>query len=271
MKLAYQTNAWGAVVGHPAGVTSVKDLTYMATGSTEIALEAIAAAGYSGFELFDGNLMEYVGREDEFKALTKRLNLEFVGVYSGANFIYEGILEEEMGKIETAARFAAQLGATHLVVGGGGVRADGIEEADYQRLGEGLDKVVAVADRIGLIASFHPHLGTCAQTAEQIAKIFAHTSINFCPDTAHLEAAGGNPADLIRTYPDRIKYVHLKDYENGRFLPLGIGSQNLDDILHALQEIEYNGWIGVEADGYDGPAEEAAITSRQYLEAWFNK
>ena len=45
-------------------------------------------------------------------------------------------------------------------------------EADYQRLGEGLDKVVAVADRIGLIASFHPHLGTCAQTAEQIAKIF---------------------------------------------------------------------------------------------------
>ncbi|WP_256200939.1 hypothetical protein [Thermoanaerobacter thermocopriae] len=26
MKIGYMTNAWGSVVGHPAGVTSVKDL-----------------------------------------------------------------------------------------------------------------------------------------------------------------------------------------------------------------------------------------------------
>ena len=31
MKLAYQTNTWGGVVGHPAGVTSVKDLYYLDT------------------------------------------------------------------------------------------------------------------------------------------------------------------------------------------------------------------------------------------------
>ena len=44
MKLAYQTNTWGGVFGHPAGVTSVKDLLYLANGSTEEAMRDIAAA-----------------------------------------------------------------------------------------------------------------------------------------------------------------------------------------------------------------------------------
>ena len=38
MKLAYQTNTWGGVSGHPAGVTSVKDLLYLTNGSTEEAM-----------------------------------------------------------------------------------------------------------------------------------------------------------------------------------------------------------------------------------------
>lgn len=268
MKLAYQTNAWGGVVGHPAGVTSIKDLTYLTNGSTTEALQEIAAAGYNGFELFDGNLMQYAGREDEFLALVKRLNLEFVGVYSGANFIYEDIFDDEFSKIESAARLAARLGATHLVVGGGGVRASGIEEADYERVGSRLERVVDLAEALGLIASFHPHLGTCVQSPDQIDKVFQHTRINFCPDTAHLEAADGDPAALIRTYAARIKYVHLKDYQDGKFLPLGQGQQDLHDILTALQEIAYDGWIGVELDGYDGSARKAAEQSRAFLEAW---
>ncbi len=42
MKLAYHTITWGGVVGHPAGVTSVKDLYYLANGSTEEALRDIS-------------------------------------------------------------------------------------------------------------------------------------------------------------------------------------------------------------------------------------
>src|ERR671932_1222619 len=99
MKLAYQTNTWGGVVGHPAGVTSVKDLYYLTPGSTEEALWDISAAGYVGFELFDGNLMPYQGRPEEFRALVERTHLRFVGVYSGANFIFDDILEDELSKI----------------------------------------------------------------------------------------------------------------------------------------------------------------------------
>lgn len=265
MRLAYQTNTWGGVVGHPAGVTSIKDLYYLANGSTEEALRDISVAGYEGFELFDGNLMQYEGREDDLRRLMEETELELVGVYSGANFIFPDVLEEELGRIEAAARLASGFGAEHLVVGGGAVRASGIRDDDYRLLGEGLEKVVSLAERNELVASFHPHLGTCVESPGQLAKAFEHTGIDFCPDTAHLEAGGGDSAELIRTYRDRVKYVHLKDLGDGGFLPLGHGGMDFGRILGALGEIEFDGWITVELDAYDDPAE-GARTSKKYLD-----
>ena len=266
MKLAYHTNTWGGVVGHPAGVTSVKESYYLANGSTEEALHDIAGAGYHGFELFDGNLMQYAEREHVLRDLMEQLQLELVGVYSGANFIYPEILGDELGKIQGVIELAARLGATHLVLGGGAVRATGTEDRDYQLLAEGLDRVSTLAGRAGLIASFHPHLGTCAQSPEQIARVLDQTSIGFCPDTAHLEAGGGDPVDLIRTYADRIPYVHFKDYADGDFLPLGQGRQNFSRMIDQLRSSGYDGWITVELDAYPGHPAEAARISKTYLD-----
>ncbi|MBA3449622.1 MAG: TIM barrel protein [Chloroflexia bacterium] len=266
MRLAFHTNAWGGVVGHPAGVTSVKDQFYLTPGSTEEALREIAAAGYAGFELFDGNLVYYAERERELRGLMEELNLELVGVYSGANFVFPDILDEELDKIRRAAELAARFEATHFVLGGGAVRAGGTRDEDYRLLAHGLDRAAAIASDLGLTSSFHPHLGTCAQTPEQIARVFEHTAIGFCPDTAHLDAAGGNSAELIRTYGDRMPYVHLKDYAAGAFLPLGEGDLDWNGILGSLRTIGYDGWITVEQDGYEGPKREAARASRAFLE-----
>jgi inosose dehydratase len=219
-----------------------------------------------GFELFDGNLMEYAGREDELRGLMARLGLELVGVYSGANFIFPDILEEELSKIAGVVQLAASLGAAHLVVGGGAIRSSGIEERDFRLLGEGLERVVGLAEQAGLIPTFHPHLGTCAQSPEQIAKVFAHTTIGFCPDTAHLEAGGGDPVELMRTYSGRMPYVHLKDYADGAFRPLGEGGQDLTRILDDLVATGYDGWITVELDSFPGHPVDAARTSKAYLD-----
>lgn len=266
MRLAYHTITWGGVVGHPAGVTSVKDLYYLANGSTEDALHDISEAGYEGFELFDGDLVQYADCESELRDRSESLSLQLVGVYSGANFIYPDILDDELSRIRIAAQLAARHGAEHLVVGGGAVRASGIQEDDYRTLGEGLEKVVAIADETGLIASFHPHLGTCVESPDQLAKVFEYTGIDFCPDTAHLEAGGGDSAELISTYGDRIKYVHLKDYADGDFLPLGQGSLDFGRIMGALESIGYDGWIAVELDAYEGDPKEAAQVSKNFLD-----
>src|ERR671939_620013 len=95
VKLSCHTITWGGVVGHPVGVTSVKGLFYLANGSTEQALRDVAAAGYSGVELFDGNLVEYEERPEELERLLTETGLQLVGTYSGDNFVFPDILEEE--------------------------------------------------------------------------------------------------------------------------------------------------------------------------------
>jgi inosose dehydratase len=264
MKLGYQTNTWGGVVGHPAGVTSVKDLYYLANGSTEEALKDIAAAGYIGFELFDGNLMQYQDKKEELLKLMADYSLTLIGVYTGGNFIFPDILEEELAKIENVAALSYELGAQHLVVGGGAVRNNGIKESDYKDLGNALNRVVEIAEKYNLIPSYHPHLGTNVQSPEQLDQLMPLTTINLCPDTAHIEAGGGDPVEVIKKYVDRIKYVHLKDYANGEFLPLGAGHQKFDEMLQVLDDANYDSWITVELDSYPDPKKGAEI-SREFL------
>ncbi len=266
MKLGYQTNTWGGVVGHPVGVTSIKDLFYLANGSTADAVHDISAAGYDGIELFDGNLMQYRDAPEDFRRLLDEAGLRLVGVYSGANFIFPDVLGEELARIEVAAELGGQLGAQYLVVGGGAQRTTGTSATDYERLATALDAVDDIADDNGLVATFHPHMTTIVETPEQVATVLAGSRIALCPDTGHVILGGGDPAELIARHADRIPYVHLKDVDlkTGNFVPLGEGALDLDAVMTALREADFDGWITIELDAWEDPAG-AARASRVVL------
>jgi inosose dehydratase len=268
MRVGYHSITWGGVVGDATGVTSIKDLYYRANGSMQQAFMDIAAAGYAGTEMFDGNLVPYADRPQELRDLLQRAGLELVSVYTGGNFIYDEILPEELHRIRRAAELAAAVGAQRLVVGGGARRAAGTQDADYERLASALDQVTDIAEEHGLSASYHPHLTTIVESPDELARLLPRTRIGFCPDTAHLAAGGGDPAELIRRYPDRIRHVHLKDLRSDPFgwLPLGQGVLDFADIMRAVRETGYDSWLIVELDDYDGDPREAAEISKTYLD-----
>jgi inosose dehydratase len=268
MQLGYHTITWGGVVGHPVGVTSIKDLFYQVNGSMETAVRDIAAAGYTGTEMFDGNLAEFADRPEELHGLLSESGVKLVSVYSGANFIFADILPEELHRITRAAELAATFGAERLVVGGGARRAAGTTDADYALLGGALDQVTDIVESFGLTASYHPHLSTIVESPSELERLMDLTRIGFCPDTAHLAAAGGDPAAVIRRFPDRIRHVHLKDFRADpfQFLPLGEGDLDFPDILRAVKESGYDSWLMVELDSYDGDPRAAAEISKKYLD-----
>lgn len=265
-KKAYHANCWGALGGAPVGVTSIKDLYYRTFGDMGRAIADIGAAGYEGIELFDGNLLDYETKTVELRERLSDAGLSLVAVYSGANFIFPEILQEELWRIRKAADLASHFGAKHLVIGGGAKRTTGATQEDYGRLAEGLNRVVEIARERGLDAHYHPHLTTMAETPEQIQKVFSLSDVQFCPDTAHLAAAGGRPEELILNHADRISYVHLKDFRSDpfAFLPLGDGELGMEKILRALVTINYSGWLLVELDSYDNP-KAGAEKSLRYL------
>lgn len=269
VKFAYEANAWGGVIGTPAAVTDIGSGFYETPGDVLETLQAVATAGYAGIELFDGNLLPFEDTMNVFVDAAAGASVEVAGVYSGGHLIYPDAHEDEMARFDRSIRLAAAAGARHFVVGGGAVRSSGRRPEDYAVAGGFLDRVAERAHDAGLIASYHPHLGSLAQAPDQIDSLFAATSIGLCADVAHIAAGGGDPVDVINRYATRLRYVHLKDVDlsTNAFLPLGQGDLDLDSIIDAVLFARYDDWITVELDGYPGDQAEAAQRSLQFLQA----
>ena len=123
MKFAYEANAWGGVIGNPNAVTDLGTGFYVTPGDVNATLATIAAAGYTGIELFDGNLLPFEESMDEFTAAARGAGLEVVGVYSGGHFIYRDAHADELARFDRSIALASAAGARHYVVGGGAIRS----------------------------------------------------------------------------------------------------------------------------------------------------
>jgi inosose dehydratase len=259
-KLAYHANCWGPLGGNAVGVTSISELTYRTFGDMDRAIAEIGSLGFDGVELFDGNLLDYDGRRSALRSTLSAAGVKLVAAYSGANFIYPDILDQELARIARAADAAADLGAEHLVVGGGAKRFNGLRADDHRRLADGLEKVMAISKARGLRAHYHPHLTTIVEGPAEVDAIFAQTSIDFCPDTAHLAAAGGDVVAMIQKHRARISYVHLKGWRKDpfAFTPLDEGDLDMGAIMQVLADIKFGGWITTELDSWPSPKEGAA-------------
>jgi inosose dehydratase len=243
----------------------------MTHGGTKAAIRDIAQAGYQGAEVFDGNLAEFAGNPEDLLQVLADNNIELVSVYTGANFIYDDILDDELYKIEQAAHLAKQFGASRIVLGGGAKRPNGPLADDFKKVGRGLDMAADIARAIGLESSYHPHLGTISETLDGFHQIMDSCSIGFCPDTAHLTASGIDPVAAIDRYGDRLKHIHFKDVskKTGNFTPLGEGDIDFKEILAAIKRANYDSWLMVELDSYEGEPKHAAEISKRYLERLF--
>lgn len=255
-RMAYHANCWGALGGNAVGVTSITQLTYRTFGDMDRAAREIAEAGYEGIEFFDGNVLD--AEADDFRSVRASLDaagLRLVAVYSGGNFIFPDVVDEELARMERAADAARALGAEHFVVGGGAKRAHGLRDGDFDTLARGLDRVDELCRARDLRAHYHPHLSTIVEGPDEVRKILGKTTIGFCPDTAHLAAAGGDPAAMVREHAARISYIHLKGWQREpfAFTPVDEGQCDNAAVLQALADIGYRGWITNELDSWPDP------------------
>lgn len=267
MKFSYEANAWGGVAGTPGAVTDIGTGFYVTPGEVATALDAISGAGYSGLELFDGNLLPFEPDMTQFTDAAAQRGLEVVGVYSGGHFIYRDAHQDELTRFDRSIQLAVSAGARHFILGGGAVRATGRRPEDFEIMAELMDEVAKRATDAGLIPSYHPHLGSLAQSPEEIDSLFVSSQIGMCADVAHIYAGGGDPAAVIAKYADRLSYLHMKDFDAtaGNFVPLGAGDLDLTAVCQAVVDAGYDDWVTVECDGYPGDDDAAAAASLEYL------
>jgi inosose dehydratase len=187
-------------------------------------LDEAAAAGYEWIELGPyGYLPTDPGRlADE---LTRRgLKLSggavFAGLHRGAQ-----ALEDAVEECRSEARLLTALGAKHLVLlPEGYTDLDGnitqpveLEPAQWQDLTTGMNALAKViADEFDVSLVFHPHADSHVGTQPEVERFLADTDpdlVKLCLDTGHISYCHGDNLELIRRYPERIGYVHLKQVD----------------------------------------------------------
>jgi inosose dehydratase len=145
-------------------------------------------------------------------------------------------------------------------------------------------------DEYGLKMVLHPHGDSHIETPEEIARIFEATDpryVNLCLDTGHVVYGGGDPIEMIKQYPERITYVHIKafdpditreahekDWPFGEAVAKGAsvrppaGEPDMKKLVDALADLDRDIYVVCEQDLYpcvpDFPKQNAILT-REYL------
>lgn len=165
-----------------------------------------------------------------------------------------------------------------------------MNDEEWELLCTGLNKLGKIAkEEYGISLTFHHHMGTVVQTAEETARLMEGTDpeyVNLLFDSGHFAYCGEDPVAMVKKYVDRIKHVHLKDIRPdvvakvkaedmsflagvraGAFTIPGDGCVDFDSIFKVLEEADYTGYMVVEAEQDPAKANplEYAIRARKFI------
>ena len=162
-------------------------------------------------------------------------------------------------------------------------------EDEWKRLCEGLNRLGERAKEKGMTLTYHHHMGTGVQTAEEIDRLMESTDdslLSLLYDTGHLVFAGVDHMAVLKKWGKRIRHVHLKDVradvldrakreklsflsavKAGAFTVPGDGCIDFGAVFKELSSLKYEGWWVVEAEQDPAIANplEYAIKARKYI------
>ena len=255
----------------------------------------MALAGFSGCEV--GNKYP-----KDVKELKKQLDMR--GLSIANQWFSSFILTQPMEKVERD--FAAQCEFLHAM----GAKIIGASEQSYsiqgtdipvfegkyvmnakewEKLAAGLNKLGKIAQSYGISLTYHHHMGTVVQTAEETDRLMEMTDPNLFSllyDTGHLAYCGEDVTEVLRKHVGRVKHVHLKDIRPdvvnkvraerlsflqgvraGTFTVPGDGAIDFAPVFDILDRAGYKGWMIVEAEQDPAAADplEYALKARKYI------
>jgi inosose dehydratase len=120
------------------------------------------------------------------------------------------------------AELVTAMGARHVVLLPAAFRnLDGtwlgpreLDEQGWRTLVERTSELSRILkDEYDIVAVFHPHADSYVGTQAQVERFLQETdpaNVNLCLDTGHIAYYRGDNLELIRRYPDRIGYLHVK-------------------------------------------------------------
>lgn len=155
---------------------------------------------------------------------------------------------------------------------------------DVRRIAE------VVSEEFGLVFLFHSHIGTGVQKKDEIERLLDAVPperMGLCFDTAHYAFWQDDTLQALKSWRERIPYIHLKNlslniadqvrlgkldteqaFAKGVMQSLGEGDLNIAEIVEYLKSTNYRGYLVIEEDYVPSKPQtpfELAQLNRSYL------
>jgi sugar phosphate isomerase/epimerase len=293
---------------HPAfwGVSSHEDVAAKATADPASfwnrMLDTVAETGVTGIEVTftPGDLdtaFQAYGSADGLREAVAARGLEIVSGYFG---VIDGLKAPLDPTAQDSVLTAVDAYSRKLRDAGGSTVVSGLPatgpsvsrgdstflDFDYLKgMADLANRIGAAVRDNGLTYAIHPEAGSVFCRRREIDLLLALTDpdvVSFCPDTAHLLLANGDPVAIVEGHRERVVLTHWKDaagpltveipdnehrYEvvGEQFLPVGDGAVDWKAWSQMLDRIGYQGWTILELDDCPDPDVQIA-RARHFVE-----
>ncbi|MCS6860858.1 MAG: sugar phosphate isomerase/epimerase [Abditibacteriales bacterium] len=216
-------------------------------------LREVAEAGYHGVEM--GLHADPAWLKDSLASL----QLKLAGVHSGYGDVTQ--------RVDDYIKFCTELGAKYVMCSG---TKDHTQEG-YAESAKVLDEVGARYKAAGITFCYHHHSWEFRKVNGEtgwdvLVKGLDPNVVALNIDTYWALHGGFDPVEFIRTYLDRVAYLHFKDMIGGTqaFAEVGQGIINFAAVHEALKPKDIE-WYTVEQDRTARTPKESIRMSRTYI------
>ncbi len=264
----------------------------------ETCLTEMKEAGYEGTSLG----YKFPKSPDQLKPILEKFELQLVSGWH-STYLLEGDFETEKDNLSAHLGFLKAMGS-QVVVLAECSRQNFLDrnspltdrpiitkEQEWRKFTTEMEQLGQICHQYGLKPVYHQHMGTVIQSVSDLDRLLTEApSLGLVLDSGHLVCAREDLIQVCESYADRIWHVHLKDVRNpivekiyseklslyqaiseGVFTVPGDGSIDFKEIVSFLNDVNYHGWLVVEAEQNPEIANprQYASQARQYLRAEF--
>jgi sugar phosphate isomerase/epimerase len=236
-------------------------------GNADDLLRAIGEAGYTGIEITDTMIPPYADRPEPFARALEANGLTLVAFACGSNsgFTEPDAMKADLDMVDRAIGFVSHFPGALLSLGSATVMRPGPLEDKFAAAGSFYNAAGERGKAAGVGVAVHPssHHNTLLSTREDYDRIMGLLDpafVGWVPDTGHILRGGQDILDTLRTYQDRIRYLHLKDVDAaGQWRMLGQGICSLPEVIDIVAAgPNFNGWLVLEEESDIAAADPAA-------------
>jgi inosose dehydratase len=232
IKLGAQTNAWAI---DPTRFDTFLDV-----------LDQIRKVGYAGFETGFFNLSSQFKSPEQARNSIAKTGLTFFGIHIAipVDRIDPATKLPPASLYEEVARGGVALGAQRLIFSS--VPPAITTTEDIKQKIAGLNAAGSFSNGLGLPLAYHNHWWEFQSRIGEIEALYVGTDpalVSFLLDAGHAYRGGADVPAFLRKHHQRIVALHLRDYHDGKQVPLGAGSFPLAEVAATLKQLGWKGWI----------------------------